>query len=91
MTDTDLIHPQLGEQPYILIEATPDDSESGFDLSVRAGGGVRDEDELACLLLLVVEQVTGVSVALYTQQVDITRRAAGLPPLSTTSKDSTDE
>ncbi len=74
--------PILGDRPYILIECEPDPgSETGFDLNVKAGGGIGSQDEMTVLLLLLVEELTGVSTDLYTQQVDIARRAAGLGPL----------
>lgn len=77
-----LINPVLGDRPYILIECEPDPgSEAGFDLQVKAGGGVNTQEEMAVLLLLLVEELTGVSTDLYVQEVDATRRAAGLGPL----------
>lgn len=75
----------LGMEPYILIRCEPDpESADGFDAKVSAGGGIGDQDEMAVLLLLIVESLTGVPTDLYTQQVDISRRAAGLSPLSST-------
>lgn len=81
----ELITPVLGLNPYVLIECAPDDdqsNEAGFDLKVKAGGGIADNDEVICLLLLLVESLTGVDAELYVRQVDIVRRAAGLDPLS---------
>lgn len=78
----ELINPWLGMDPYVLIQCKPDpDSPAGFDMAVKAGGGIGSQDELACLLLLVVEQLTGVDADLYTQQIDTVRRAAGLGPI----------
>jgi hypothetical protein len=72
----------LGLTPYVVIQAEADESApQGFSLDVKAGGGIPGSDDLACLLLLVVESLTGVDTDLYVQQVDITRRAAGLAPL----------
>lgn len=72
----------LGLTPYVVIQAEADESApQGFSLDVKAGGGVADRDELACLLLLVVENLTGVSADLYTQEIDTVRRVAGLAPL----------
>ncbi len=74
--------PVLGDRPYILIEVEPDpDSEAGFDLKVQAGGGISSQDDMTALLLMLVENLTGVSTDLYAQEVDIARRAAGLGPL----------
>jgi hypothetical protein len=73
----------LGLNPYIVIECTDDpEAPAGFDMKINAGQ-IRSQDELICLLLLAVESLTGVDADLYTQQVDIIRRAAGLEPLST--------
>lgn len=79
-TDTDLISPTLGETPFVLIEANEDvNSQTGFDLNVRAGGGINSHNALVAMLLLVVENLTGVDTRLYAQEVDLARRAAGLP------------
>ena len=81
---TELIQPILGMDPYVLIECLPDpDSPTGFDMQVKAGGGIESHDELALLFLLLVESLTGVAPDLYVQQIDVTRRAAGLAPLTT--------
>jgi hypothetical protein len=77
----ELVQPILGLHPYILIECPPSDSPAGFDMKVRAGGGIEDRDHITGLLLLAVEELTGVPVDLYVQQVDVVRRAASLPPL----------
>ncbi len=87
----ELITPVLGLQPFILIEAKPVNAgEDGFSLDVRAGGGVGTQDELATLLLLVIEEVTGVPTDLYVTQIDTIRRAAGRTPLSDTTGEDTD-
>jgi hypothetical protein len=71
---------ELGAEPYAVIRFPTKDG-GGFDVDVQADG-VRDSDELAVMLLLVVESVTGVDSDLYVQQVDVMRRAAGLGPLT---------
>jgi hypothetical protein len=87
-TDTDLITPTLGEKPFILIEATEDpNADTGFDLAVRAGGGVSSHEELVVMLLLVAEKITGVDTDLYVKEVDMVRRAAGKPGLRTASRE----
>lgn len=74
--------PVLGDRPYILIECEPDPgSEVGWDMKVKAGGGIGTQDDMTALLLTLVEELTGVSTDLYVQEVDVTRRAAGLGPL----------
>jgi hypothetical protein len=81
----------LGLNPYAVIEAVDDaDSPAGFDLKVRAGQ-VDSQDQLVCLLLLVVENITGVDTDLYVQQVDTIRRAAGRGPLSDSFTDGGEE
>lgn len=78
----ELIQPILGMEPYVLIQCRPDpESAAGFDMQVNAGGGIDSQDEMVCLLLLLVEQLTGVDADLYTQQIDTARRAAGLGPI----------
>lgn len=78
----ELFQPILGMDPYVLIECKPDqDSPAGFDMKVKAGGGIASQDEMVCLLLLLVENLTGVDADLYTQQIDVMRRAAGLGPI----------
>jgi hypothetical protein len=73
------INPTLGKDPYILIERLPDpDREDEVEVKVRTGGDIGDSDDIVSLLLLVVEQLTGVSTDLYAEQVDLARRAAGL-------------
>lgn len=75
---------ELGEHPYIVIECPGSDSE--FDITVKAGGGVESQDELVAVLLLLVEKVTGVPADLYTHEIDIVRQAAGLRALRPTSE-----
>lgn len=82
MADVELINPVLGTRPFVLIECEPGDTDPGFDMGVRAGGGVETKDEIVVLLLLLVEQLTGVDADLYIKQIDVTRKAAGLKALS---------
>lgn len=83
MADVELINPVLGLHPFVLIECEPADTNPGFDMGVRAGGGVETKDEIIVLLLLLVGQMTGVDADLYVRQIDVTRKAAGLKALST--------
>jgi hypothetical protein len=78
-----LTTPVLGTRPFILIEAHPDDdSPLGFELKVNAGGGVGSQDEMLTLLLVLVEEMSGVDCDLYLQQTQTARAAAGLEPLA---------
>ncbi|MFI2663386.1 hypothetical protein [Micromonospora carbonacea] len=68
--------------PFIHIEQRPDpDDPAGFQLDVKAGDGINSTDHLVTLLLLVVENITGVSPELYAKEIDITRRLARGGPL----------
>lgn len=70
------------EHPFIHIEQTPDpDDPTGFHLNVKAGNGIDSTDHLVTLLLLVVENITGVSPDLYAKEIDIVRRVARGGPL----------
>lgn len=83
-----LINAMLGLSPYALIEVNADpESEAGFNLNVRAGGGVDSRDDLTSLLLIAIEELTGVPTDLYVQQVDVARAAAGSEPLSQSAPD----
>ncbi len=75
---TDSVRNQLAEtgQPFILIRANGLPGTENFDLDVQAGCGIDSTDDLVALMLLVVEQITGVSTSLYIQEVDIARSAA---------------
>jgi hypothetical protein len=64
-----------------ILARFPATEDAGFDVKVTASG-IDGADELAVMLLLVIEQVTGVNSDLYVQQIDIVRRAAGLGPLT---------
>jgi hypothetical protein len=63
--------------PFIHIEQRPDpDDPTGFQLDVKAGAGIDDTDHLVTVLLLVVENITGVSPGLYAKEIDMVRRIA---------------
>lgn len=66
---------ELGHEPYVVVRC-PEGPDGAFDILVKAGG-VGDEDDVAAVLLLVVEHLTGVRADLYARQIDVTRRAAG--------------
>jgi len=68
------------DEAHILVRF-PKTEDAGFDIKVTASG-IDGADELAVMLLLVLEQVTGVDTDLYVQQVDTIRRAAGRGPLT---------
>jgi hypothetical protein len=79
MTDTHdpvLAHLADGGTPFVLIRSTGIPGFEDFDLDVKAGCGIDDRDQLTALLLLTVEQMTGVSTSLYVQEVEIARAAA---------------
>lgn len=76
----ELLNPVLGLQPYVLIEADVDEDDD-LALNIRAGGGVDTKERMLSVLLMVVEELTGVPTDLYVQQVDAARQAAGLPSL----------
>lgn len=71
---------ELGAEPFVTIRF-PLKDDGGFDIDVKAEG-LRNSDELAVMLLLVIENITGVDSDLYLQQIDIMRRAAGLGSLA---------
>ncbi|MEV6800534.1 hypothetical protein AB0M91_19635 [Micromonospora rifamycinica] len=74
---------QPEEHPFVRIERRPDpDGADGVQLHIQAGGpGLDSADEIAALLLLTVEQLTGVAADLYAAQIEITRRVARGGPL----------
>lgn len=83
MTDIKLINRVLGLRPFIMVECVPsEDNDDGFTMKVEAGGGLETKDEMIILLLLLVEELTGVDSGLYTAQIDAVRKAAGLGALS---------
>ena len=66
--------------PYIHIEQRPD-GQGGFNFGVKAGNGLDSVDHVVAALLLLVENVTGVSSDLYAKEIDIARRVARGGPL----------
>lgn len=78
--------------PFIHIEQRPDpDDPTGFQLDVKAGNGIDSTDHLVTLLLLVVENITGVSPDLYAKEIDMVRRVARGGPLFPADLDDGDE
>ena len=68
--------------PFVRIVQQPDPNDpTGFQLDVKAGNGIDSTDHLVTLLLLVVENITGVSPDLYAKEIDIARRVARGGPL----------
>lgn len=69
------------ERPFIHIEAIGTNDLRTANIRIRAGGGIESAEEIVALLLAVTEQLTGVSPALYAQEIEIAQRAAGGGPL----------
>ena len=73
----------LGALPYILIEVEPhddhpDDDES-MQLRIKAGAGAHHEDTIVAVLLVTVEQLTGVPSADYEAAIEAAQNGgAGL-------------
>jgi hypothetical protein len=81
MTDSvHLINATLGLDPFVLLELGTDD-DGDTSLKLKAGGGIESNDEITFTLLTALEAITGVDTALYIEQVNVVRRAAGLAPL----------
>lgn len=81
MSETiELITMTLGLDPYVLLR--PETDEDGeVSINVKAGGGVGSKEGIACLLLMVLESLTGMSADPYLAEVNAERQAAGLVPL----------
>lgn len=78
----------LGMTPFVILEVEPDadadpeDRESpGYQLSIRAGGGIQNKETITALMLQAVAELTGVEIGEFLVIVDTYRRAAGLPSL----------
>lgn len=66
-----IINPVLGFSPFVLLQAEDDGSDDGFTLSVRSNEG---PDGVAALLMLALDQITGVPIAEYARAVEAHRQ-----------------
>lgn len=72
----------LGVTPFVILEVEPDpDADPGYQLSIRAGGGIQNKETITALMLRAVAELTGVEIGEFLVIVDTYRRAAGLPSL----------
>ena len=63
----------LGALPYILIQVEPHDDhpdDESMQLRIKAGAGAHHEDTIVAVLLMTVEQLTGVPSADYEAAIE---------------------
>lgn len=65
---------ELGADPYMLIKA-PQLPDQNFDIKMKAAGW-DNADEMVAILLMLVEQMTGVSSNSYLREIDLMRSAS---------------
>jgi len=77
----ELIQPLLGATPYLLLEIDGD-GDGDTVLRFRGGGGIATPDQITLMLLMAIEETTGVGADTYLDEINTHRHTQGQPPLT---------